>query len=64
MNRVTLKNEMVRYVGGGAFIKKVELARFMNLKDPNSCNKYLAGLDSIGRGLYFIDDVVRALLDG
>lgn len=64
MNKKTLKDEMTSFVGGGGFIKKVELARFMGFKDPNSCNRYLAGLECVGRGYFFIPDVVDRLIDG
>ena len=64
MNKNSLKNEMVSFVGGGSFIKKVQLAHFMGFKDPNSCNRYLAGLESVSRGYFFIPDVVERLIDG
>ena len=64
MNKNSLKTEMVRFVGGSSFIKKVQLAHFMGFKDPNSCNKYLSGLESVSRGLYFIPDIVDRLIDG
>lgn len=70
MNKQNLKIEMERFCNGSAFIKKNELARFLNYKDPNSCNKYLTGLTTIGsrgRGknaLYFIPEVCEAILNG
>ena len=64
MNKQNLKTEMVKFVGGGSFIRKYELARFMGFKDPNTANRYLAGLECVGRGYYFIPDVVDRLIDG
>lgn len=61
MNRNDLKREMERFCGGSAFIKKYQLAKFMNMKDPNTCNRYLAGLEKVGGGYYFIPDVVEAI---
>lgn len=63
MNRKNLEYEMKKFVGGGSFIKKIDLARFMGVKDPNTCNRYLSGLESVGRGLYYIPDVCAAILD-
>jgi hypothetical protein len=64
MNKNSLKTEMVRFVGGSSFIKKIQLAQFLGFKDPNSVNKYVAGLESISRGYFFIPDIVDRLIDG
>lgn len=69
MDKRKLKAEMERFVGGSAFIHKNQLAHFLGLKDPNSCNKYLAGLDTVGergRGknaLFFIPEVCERIMN-
>lgn len=63
MNKSTLKSEMERFCGGSAFIRKNQLAKFMNMKDPNTCNRYLAGLEKLGKGYYFIPDVVESIIN-
>ena len=64
MKNKDLKAEMIQFVGGGHFIIKKQLAAFMGYKDPNTCNKYLAKLEKVGRGYYFIPDVVEAIRNG
>lgn len=64
MKSKDLKTAMTQFVGGGSFIRKYQLAAFMGFKDPNTCNKYLAPLESVGRGYYFIPDVVEAIRNG
>lgn len=63
MNQKTLENDMRKFVGGGSFIRRPELARFLGYRDPCTCNKYLAHLENVGRGLYFIPDVCAAILN-
>lgn len=62
MNKTELKNELQKYVNGSGFIQKCQLAQFMGYKDPNTVNKYLAGLEKVGRGFYLINDVAEAIV--
>ena len=63
MNKAALKEAMIRHVGGAHFIRKYELAQFMDMKDPNTCNRYLAALERVGKDYYFIPDVVEAIIE-
>lgn len=64
MNKQNLKCEMERFCGGSAFIRKYQLAKFMGMKDPHSCDKYLSRLERVGKEYYFIPDVCEELLNG
>ena len=63
MNKTQLKKAMSDYVGGAQFIRKYELADFLGAKDPNTVNRYIAGLNRVGTCYYFIDDVADKLLN-
>lgn len=63
MTKSQLKKALSDYVGGAQFIRKYELAGFLGAKDPNTVNRYIAGLDRVGTCYYFIDDIAERLLD-
>lgn len=62
MKKSELASEMKKYVGGGSFVGRKELAGFMGYSDPESIDKYLYGLDKKGRK-YFIQDVAENICD-
>lgn len=63
MKESELKKELKEFVKGAMFIRKYQLANFIGAKDPNTVNKYLSGLEKVGKDYYFINDVVKALLN-
>lgn len=63
MNKTDIKNEMVKFVGGGLFIRKYQLAQFMGFKDPNTCRRYLAGLEKVSTDFYYIPDVAQSIAE-
>lgn len=61
MERQELIRAMMNHVGGASFITNTEVTRFLGLTNNTRVkNKYLIGLDRVGRG-YFIPDVARKI---
>lgn len=63
MTKAEVIADLRRYVGGGSFIRRVDLARYMNRKDAHSVDRYLNGLQKID-GMYFVGDVADVLVFG
>lgn len=60
MKKTELIEDMKKYVGAG-YVTREELRRYMGYQDPHQVDRYLKGLERIGKK-YFIPDVVEVLL--
>lgn len=61
MERRELITELKDFTGA-SFITRQQLAKFMGYKNPHGVDKYLYGLESKGRGKYFVCDVATSIL--
>ena len=61
MNKKELISDMKKTIGA-SFITRNELARYMNLKDPASVDRYLYGLPRLN-SRYFIPDVAERMME-
>lgn len=59
MKKSELVKDMKSFTGS-AFINRADFARYIGLQ-PKNADKYLIGLERIGR-MYFIPDVAESLL--
>lgn len=60
MDKKSLVNDMKRFAGG-SFVTRGQVAKWMGKNDAHYVDKYLSGLDRVGK-LYFIPDVVDAVI--
>lgn len=62
MCKTELVRAMRQFVGGGAFIRRYQLAAFLGRKDAHSVDKYLRGVDRIDGDLYYLQDVADRIV--
>lgn len=60
MTKAELVKSLERFTGAG-FITRIQLARYMGKSDPHYVDKYLDGVERVGRN-YFIPDVAAAII--
>lgn len=60
MNKTELIKDMKSYTGSG-FITRSKLAGYMGKTNPRHIDKFLEGLDRVGKN-YFIPDVASAIM--
>lgn len=61
MTKSELTQDMRRYCGGGSFITRAELQRYMGYSCPKRIDRYLRGLERIGTR-YYIGDVSAQIM--
>lgn len=62
MTKQELTADLKRYCGGGSFITRTELQRYMNYSCPKRVDKYLHGLERVSGTRYFINDVAANII--
>lgn len=60
MNKRDLVIDLKNYVNAG-FITRGQLAKYMGKKDPHDVDKFLYGLERVGKN-YFIPDVAESII--
>lgn len=63
MTKSALVQDMRRFVGGSAFIRRFELAQFMHRSDAHSVDKFLHNIDRIDGNLFYVQDVAEAVIN-
>ncbi len=63
MTKRELADSMRAFNGHAEFITRIDLARFMGIKNPRNVDKYLVGLDRVNGKYYMISDVSSRIMN-
>lgn len=62
MTKAELQADLKRYCGGGSFITRKELAKYLGYSSPKRVDQFLDGLERINGTRYFCNDVAENVL--